>query len=284
MDVAWHARETRAGGQAARAAARLAQKPAAGATPARTLRRVSAASRPIIGITANVRDEPAGTIYALRREYVRMVVEAGGAPVILPHEPEFAALAVGACDGIVISGGDDLDVREFGFELHPRAELMPALRQRGELALLRALDDSPETPVLGICLGMQLMGVHAGGRLIQHLDDQLPGAERHRGDRVHRVDSAFGTGQVASSHHQALADAGTLEIVGRSDDGVIEAVRDPSRPFAVGVQWHPERTADLVLGAGIFRQLVEAARRRAATLARIAPPSTIEAALPEPAP
>jgi len=231
-----------------------------------------------------VRDEPAGTLYALRREYVLRVVEAGGAPLILPHEAEFAALAVDACDGIVLSGGDDPDVREFGFELHPRAELIPPLRQRGELAILRALDASPETPVLGICLGMQLMGLHAGGRLIQHLDDELAGAERHRGNRMHGVESAFGAGEVASCHHQALGDAGALEVVGRADDGVIEAVRDPARPFAIGVQWHPERTADPLLGAGIFRQLVEASRRRAATLARVPPPSTIAAATTEPAP
>ena len=120
--------------------------------------------------------------------------------------------------------------------------------------------------MLGICLGMQLMGVHAGCKLIQHLDDDLRDAERHRGNRLHRVETELGAGEVASSHHQALADAGRLQIIGRSDDGVIEAVRDPSRPFAIGVQWHPERTLDPALGLGVIRRLVDAARDRAGRL------------------
>lgn len=226
-------------------------------------RPVAHESRPIIGITANVRDEQGTILYTLNRTYVRMVVDAGGAPVILPHEPELAVLALRVCDGVVISGGPDIDMRAFGVGLHPNAEIMPALRQQGELALLEALDHSPETPLLGICLGMQLMGVHAGCRLIQHLDDDISDADRHRGDHCHLVQSELGEGLVTSSHHQALGDAGPFEVIGRSDDGLIEAIRDPRRAFAVGVQWHPERTKDPVLGIGLFRKLVDAARVRA---------------------
>ena len=75
--------------------------------------------------------------------------------------------------------------------------------------------------------------------------------------------SELGNGPVASWHHQALADAGPYEVIGRSDDGVLEAIRDPARPFYVGVQWHPERTDDSVLGDGVIRRLVDAARRPA---------------------
>lgn len=246
----------------------------------RTLPGVITARRPIIGITANVREEDGATLYILRRNYVTMVADAGGAPIILPHEPDLAALAVRACDGVIISGGDDIDVRDFGLPLHPRAELMPPLRQRGEFALLAALDALPETPLLGICLGMQLMGVHAGCGFIQHLDDQLENAERHRGNRLHRVETAIGTGDVASSHHQALSDAGPFEVIGRSDDGVIEAIRDPSRPFAIGVQWHPERTKDAELGMGVIRKLVEAARVHADRL----PSTDALPCIPEPLP
>ncbi|MBX3354210.1 MAG: gamma-glutamyl-gamma-aminobutyrate hydrolase family protein [Phycisphaeraceae bacterium] len=219
--------------------------------------------RPIIGISANVRIEGAHTLYTLRREYVRMTVEAGGAPIILPHEPELAGLALRCCNGVIISGGDDIDMRPFGEEVHPRAELAPPLRQHGELALLRALDHAPEVPLLGICMGMQLMGVKAGCRFIQHLDDELQGAERHRDGHLHPVSGALGSGLVASFHHQALGDPGPFEVIGRSDDGVIEAIRDPRRPFAIGVQWHPERTADETLGIGLFRNLVDAAKRHA---------------------
>jgi len=223
-------------------------------------------SRPLIGVSANVRVEDGATLYTLRREYITMIVDAGGAAVMLPHEPELAALAVARCDGVVLSGGLDIDLRSFGQALHERAEPMPALRQQGEFSLLRALDQSPQTPLLGICLGMQMMGVHAGCGLIQHLDDHRSDAERHRENRLHPVESVFGRGMVASSHHQVLADAGPFEVIGRSDDGLIEAIRDPARPFAVGVQWHPERTADPALGLGLFRKLVEAARHHADTL------------------
>ncbi len=223
-------------------------------------------SRPIIGITADLGEIDGHPRYSLRRTYVTAVIEAGGVPIILPHEPGLALDALRCCDGVIISGGADVDVREFGEALHPRAEPMHPARQCGELALLRALDDVPDMPVLGICLGMQLLGVHAGGRLIQHLDDVMPDADRHRGDHEHRVQGEFGAGPVASSHHQVLADAGRLEVTGRSDDGLIETVRDPSRPFVVGVQWHPERTADPRLGVGVIRALVDAARRRSATL------------------
>ena len=76
------------------------------------------------------------------------------------------------------------------------------------------------------------------------------------------LESELGNGPVASSHHQALADPADMAAIGRSDDGVLEAVRDPRRPFYVGVQWHPERTTDPTMGLGIVRRLVDAARRR----------------------
>jgi putative glutamine amidotransferase len=115
--------------------------------------------------------------------------------------------------------------------------------------------------VLGICLGMQMMGVHRGCPLIQHLADVLPDADRHREDRVHPVETKLGSGPVRSWHHQALAAADGFEILGHSDDGVIEAIRDPARKFYVGVQWHPERTDDATLGVGVVARLVEASRR-----------------------
>ena len=219
--------------------------------------------RPFIGIGADLaRDEQARPRHQVRATYVDAVVRAGGIPVILPASAEARCAALDRLDGVVIVGGDDIDVRPFGVPLHPMARVMDPERQSAELAMLAALDARPAMPVLGICLGMQLMGVHRGATLIQHLDDRIPDAARHRDDRVHAVETAIGRGPVASWHHQALADAPGFAEIGRADDGVLEAIRDDGRPFYLGVQWHPERTADPTLGDGVFRLLVQAARGR----------------------
>lgn len=217
--------------------------------------------KPLIGITADLaRDERGSPRHQLRATYVESVARAGGIPVILPADGAIREEALAAVDGVLITGGDDIDTRPFGVELHPMAKVMDPARQASEFALLRALDARPSVPVLGICLGMQLMGVHRGGRLIQHLDDVIPDAQRHRGDAIHAVRTELGSGPVASWHHQALADAPGFEVIGHSDDGVIEAIRDRSRPFFVGVQWHPERTPDQAMGDGVIRRFVESAR------------------------
>jgi putative glutamine amidotransferase len=163
---------------------------------------------------------------------------------------------------MVLSGGDDPATERWGQPTHPRAKPMDPRRQAFEVALLEALDAEGEVPVLGICLGMQLMGLHRGGRLDQFLPESLPTAEGHAPGRRHAVSGALGCGPVHSHHRQALADPGALSVVARAEDGLIEAVRDEARPFYVGVQWHPERTEDEALGPGLFRSLVDAARAR----------------------
>ncbi len=216
---------------------------------------------PVIGITADlITDEKGRTRHEVKETYVACVRRAGGVPVILPAIAEDRAAMLDAVDAVVITGGDDVDTRPFGIPLHPSAELMDPRRQAADFALLRALDERPDMPLLGICLGMQLMGMHRGARLIQHLHDEIADGERHRNDRIHHVTSDIGSGPVASWHHQAIADVKGFDVIGHSDDGVIEAIRDPSRPFAVGVQWHPERTPDPAMGDGIVRLVVDAAR------------------------
>jgi putative glutamine amidotransferase len=216
---------------------------------------------PVIGITANlVVDEKGRTRHEVKDTYITAVRRAGGLPLMLPASAEDRAAMIDAVDGVIITGGDDIDTRPFGIALHPKAEVMDPRRQAAEFALLRALDDRPDMPLLGICLGMQLMGVHRGARLIQHLHDEIADGERHRNDRIHPVTSAIGSGPVTSWHHQAIADLRGFDVIGHSDDGVIEAIRDPSRPFALGVQWHPERTPDASMGDGIVRLVVDAAR------------------------
>ena len=218
-------------------------------------------SRPIIGISCNVKEENGKTFFMVHSAYVNSVKEAGGVPFLIPHIPELAADALDALDGVLLTGGDDIDMRDFGQALHAKADLMPPLRQRGEFALLRALDQRPTLPVLGICLGMQLMGVHNGCPLIQHLHDVIADGDRHVGNKIHSITGSIGSGQVTSSHHQALASAGPFETLALSDDGVLEAIRLANRSFYVGVQWHPERTQDQKLGLGIIEKLVNAAQK-----------------------
>ena len=114
-------------------------------------------------------------------------------------------------------------------------------------------------PILGICLGMQMMGLHAGGSLDQFLPETLPTASDHWDGQEHDVSGSLGDGRVWSRHRQALASAGSLEVVATAFDGVIEAVEAPGRSLYLGVQWHPERTSDSQLGMALFDRLVHAA-------------------------
>jgi putative glutamine amidotransferase len=216
--------------------------------------------RPLIGVTADL----VGDYARNRRTYLDMVAAAGGIPVILPPNAALREEMLDRVDGIVITGGDDIDVSRFGIPLHPKAECMPPERQDAEFALLKALDARPDKPVLGICLGMQMMGVHRGNPLIQHLGDLLPDADRHRNDAIHPVEAERGSllksGAVRSWHHQAISEAKGFDIIARSDDGVIEGIVDPTRRFYLGVQWHPERTEAPETGLGVVRTLIEHAR------------------------
>ena len=216
--------------------------------------------RPLIGITADLVDDYARN----RRTYIDMVVAAGGVPILLPPQAALREEMLDRVDGVIITGGDDIDVSKFGVPLHPKAECMHPERQDAEFALLRALDARPNKPVLGICLGMQLMGVHRGCTLIQHLGDVIADGERHRNDEIHPIEAVVGSplksGLVKSWHHQALADAVGFDIIARSDDGVIEGIIDPTRRFSLGVQWHPERTDATDTGLGVVQTLIEHAR------------------------
>jgi len=216
--------------------------------------------RPLIGLSGDIADNAT----RLRRTYLDMVEAAGGIPVILPPKAALRAEMLDRVDGVIMTGGDDIDVSKFGIALHPKAECMAPERQDAEFALLRALDERPAMPVLGICLGMQLMGFHRGATLIQHLPDVIPNGERHRNDAIHAVDAERGSplraGLVRSWHHQAITDVKGFDIIARSDDGVVEGIVDPTRRFYLGVQWHPERTEADETGLGVVRSLVEHAR------------------------
>jgi putative glutamine amidotransferase len=235
----------------------------------------------IIGITTDVIDPGQGRPLRLdcSMAYARCVAAAGATPVLLPPILAFVHEHLRLCDGVVFTGGDDPRTEGFGVATHAAAKPVHPDRQAYELALLDLLHRRrPAAPILGVCLGMQMMALQSGGRLDQHLPDTLPTAAAHRGTHeivpveggtrggraatTFRSPVALSHGQVASNHHQAVADPGPLVVLARAPDQVIEAVADPRRRFCVGVQWHPERTPDPVLGQGLFAALVAAAGKR----------------------
>lgn len=226
----------------------------------------SSRRRPLIGLTPSLDlgDAPAdGGPRPLRvrlsASYLDCVERVGGLPVVLAPDPKLVPEYLDRLDGVILTGGPDIDPRGWGVPLHDRAEIMDPRRQSFDFALLEALRARPDLPTLGICLGMQEMGVHGGCPLVQHLPDAVATGDQHVDDQVHTIEGPLGRGPVTSAHHQALGDAGPFEVLAVSHDGVIETIRDPRRRFYLGVQWHPERTADPALGDGVVRRLVEAA-------------------------
>ncbi|MGN6727345.1 MAG: gamma-glutamyl-gamma-aminobutyrate hydrolase family protein [Tepidisphaeraceae bacterium] len=232
--------------------------------------------KPLIGITSDyVNGKPQ---YMTTWAYVEAVEKAGGLPVIIPYKvnPANVSAYVDHLDGLLLSGGDDLDPQAFGEERHLMAEAIDPDRQRFEMALLREAERRG-LPVLGICLGLQVMNVYRGGSLHQFLPDLTRGEplEHRKLDdwtRRHDVTVEPGT-QLAeltgkqrlacnTSHKQAIKSLGSgLRITAYAPDGIIEGIEDPSRPFFMAVQWHPERQNDETDHLKIFERLVAHARQ-----------------------
>ncbi len=218
---------------------------------------------PVVGITTDVEDASGRLRARASVAYADAIARAGGVPVLLAPDVDQVGAHLALCDALVLTGGDDPRTEPFGEPTHPRATPVHARRQAYETALLTRLStDAPERPVLGVCLGMQMMALVAGGRLEQHMPDSIATSAEHVGDRVHRVvpthGAALAQGEVASHHRQCVTDAGSMRVIGIAHDGVVEAIDDPARPFYLGVQWHPERTAETALGQDLFDALVEA--------------------------
>ncbi|MGH3914029.1 MAG: gamma-glutamyl-gamma-aminobutyrate hydrolase family protein [Pseudonocardiaceae bacterium] len=233
-----------------------------------------AVRRPLIGLTAyaeRVRylawDHDAAL---LPSTYLDAIVRSGGIPVLLPPVEITTNTLATALDGLVLSGGGDVDAAQYGEAPHPANSGMRPSRDTFELSLLRAALDH-DLPVLAVCRGVQVLNVALGGSLIQHLPDVV-GHDGHRPRlgvfgpiRVRlaaesRVGQILGTDvKVTCSHHQALGRvADGLDVVGWAEDGTVEAVERPGHSFMLGVQWHPEQdSADdrlftaLVTAAGI---------------------------------
>ena len=232
--------------------------------------------RPVIGITMDYGDKPRQ--YMLPYDYTTSIERAGGLPWPLPFmtDPALIPEIVDRLDGIVFSGGDDLDPSLYGQSWHPNAEPIDPDRQRFELALIAEVEKR-RMPALGICLGCQLMNVHRGGSLNQFLPDTpRDGALEHRklGDDLRRhvvelvpgtrLAEAVGKGriEVNTRHKQSIARPGRgLRVIARAPDGVVEGIDDPTHPFFMAVQWHPENLSERPEHLAPFRLLVTSARQ-----------------------
>jgi putative glutamine amidotransferase len=226
---------------------------------------------PLIGITIDAVDEPA-TKYESPISYAKAVERAGGLPVLLPYYSDLSLIAeyVDRLDGVLFSGGNDLDPSVYGQDWHPRAERIDPSRQAFEMALLAEVERR-RMPALGVCLGSQLMNVHRGGTLNQFLPDLNLGLEHRKtaGElKRHPVklelDSQLGRTigkpeiSVNTYHKQSVKQLGRgLRVIATAPDGVIEGFEDPSFPLFAAVQWHPERLSDEPEHLAPFRLLVE---------------------------
>lgn len=236
---------------------------------------------PLIGITMHRPADPdRASLDALLAGIVQGVERAGGWPVLLPPDLGPAALrgAFSRLDGLLFSGGGDLDPARYGAPPHPLAVGIDPARDEAELALMRwAVAEA--RPVFGICRGAQVLNVALGGTLYGDVAEH-PGALRHTyaseeaAARPHPVQVAEGSRlaellglpvlAVNSLHHQAVrAPAPRLRVTARAPDGLIEAVEVPDHPFAVAVQWHPESLPDAPEMQRLFAGLVAAAGQSA---------------------
>lgn len=236
-------------------------------------------NKPIIGIGSDVHSPKGERERAFAYlTYVEAVRRAGAIPVLIPPQPENADALMRELDGFLLAGGEDCDPAAYGEERHPTVtETMDARRQANDLALAEAARKH-EVPMLGICLGMQVMNVAAGGTLIQDIDSQHDTEIRHASDPMDRarhdvivekgtrLASVLPAGEwnVNSSHHQAVRKVGQgLRVTALAPDGVVEGLEDPRHPFYLGVQWHPEDMSGEGSATALFAAFIEAARKRA---------------------
>jgi putative glutamine amidotransferase len=231
---------------------------------------------PVVGLTTYLTRAQMGVwdvrASFLPQVYFQGVTASGGAAVLLPPQPvdtDIAERVLDSLDGLLITGGNDVNPAAYGQEPHPSNDKPAPERDEWEFMLLRGALKR-QLPVLGICRGAQVLNVALGGTLHQHLPDVIGHSGHRAGNAVFTtlpVRTVAGTrlaGLVGESvearcyHHQAIADLGEgLVVSGWDADGVIEALELPGPDFVLAVQWHPEESLD---DLRLFSAIVEAAR------------------------
>jgi putative glutamine amidotransferase len=197
--------------------------------------------------------------------YVSRVADAGGAPLLFPPVPEAASDIIDRIDGLIVTGGPDVDPARYGAERDPHTQRPDPARDDTELAALE-LAQQRGIPVLAICRGAQVLAVSRGGTLHQHLPTHAPKVPgQFEPNRIKisdgsRLAEALGTSStMACHHHQGIDEPGRgLVVTAWNDEGGIEGVEDPSLPYFVAVQPHPEEEGDT---AALFSSFIQAAAR-----------------------
>ncbi|MEM8860506.1 MAG: gamma-glutamyl-gamma-aminobutyrate hydrolase family protein [Chloroflexota bacterium] len=239
--------------------------------------------KPIIAITTygpNERDlanEYYEKFYLTPKPYVDAVVRAGGVPILVPPTPESLAAVRAIADGVIVAGGSDINPERYGGDAnHPNLTNIDKDRDASELEIITSLTTGEPVPTLCICRGMQVLNVAMGGSLHEHVPDTIP-ADIHRSEdgfwamQPVKVDPKSRLAEImeadevvtTSGHHQAVKELGhDLTVTARAADGVIEAIEHTGLPWMIGVQWHPEVTADSdPTQQNLFDELVAEARK-----------------------
>lgn len=237
---------------------------------------------PIIGITTSCKTETGH--YSLFSNYIDAVRRAGGVPILLTPGEIHQARILDFVDGLLFSGGGDIDPTEYDGSSHPSIYRINAERDAFELGLANlALKTS--IPLLGICRGLEILTVVSGGRLISHIPDEFGSSIIHRTDQSHSAEHPVQVIprtrlctllhrkteiNVVSWHHQAAQAAPTgWRIAAQASDGVIEALEHQHHPWAIAVQWHPELAPEDPSQQQIFKAFIQAAaQRQVVTLAQ----------------
>jgi putative glutamine amidotransferase len=235
---------------------------------------------PLIGITTS--GQMLTGNFSLPKFYVEAVRSTGGVPILIPPgEPDLYAI-LERLDGLIFSGGGDIDLAIYHGGLHPTIYNVDPERDRSEIALAK-MALATNIPILGICRGLEVLVVATGGSLIAHLPDEFGEVVVHRADQLRSIEHSVQIVSesrlaqmigataltIVSWHHQAASTV-PLEwrVTARAADSVIEAIEHKHHPWAIAVQWHPELGIKDPLQQQVFQAFVDAASTKTAVLTK----------------
>jgi gamma-glutamyl-gamma-aminobutyrate hydrolase PuuD len=234
--------------------------------------------KPIIGVNVDVSSSGKPCLASIQCNYYESIQRAGGIPVLLPPMPDGDLdQLLRQLNGLLLIGGLDYTPSKYGEESHETVRLCDPAREEFDFRLVDRTINKTDIPILGICLGAQLLNIALGGSLIQDINSEIPDT-----DVIHQTEDGWKNGfnkhhvilepeshiakiynakslNVPTSHHQAIKKIGHgLTVAAHADDGVVEAVELKGRPFTIGVQWHPER--DYEGNKVLFQHFIQAAQ------------------------